>query len=142
MGSTPSSSAASVMPSKPSWLKDLSSNPPASETMQGTKSEASPPLPSSVSSGADAQPASSTAAPNMARPPMAAFLIVTFTVSSKDCAPTVAGLVESRYRMLRRALRPQPPVTCNGYEDATFCSYEQPVRPLLGGRARLKERSG
>src|SRR5215218_10697274 len=130
------------MPSKPSWLKDLSSKPPASETMQGRKSRASPPSPPSDSSGADAQPASSTAAPKMARPPRAAFLVVNFTVSSKDCAPTVAGLVESRYRMLRRALRPQPPVTCNGYEDATFCSYEQPVRPLLGGRTRLTEHSG
>ena len=36
--------------------------------------------------------------------------------------------------MLRSPLRSRPQVTCNGYEAATFCSYEQADGPPLGGR--------
>src|SRR5215218_10766016 len=73
MGLTPIASAPSWRPSAPSWLNDLSSKPPVSETMQGTTSDDAPaPLLESDASGADAQPERiSAAAPtvaNAARP--------------------------------------------------------------------------
>ena len=56
--STPSSSDAASRPSNPSWLNDLSSNPPASETMQGLKPSTAPPAaPVSVGVGFGCRPA-------------------------------------------------------------------------------------
>ena len=82
MGSTPSSAEASLRPSNPSWLNDLSSKPPASETMQGRKSLAAPPP--SVSSGAAAQPASTIAlVPIRAMPLVMRLREVILKVSSK-----------------------------------------------------------
>ena len=143
-GSTPSSSAALVRPSKPSWLNDLSSKPPASETMQGRKSRPRRSPPSIGFLGRDPQPASSAAAPSMARPPSAAFLVVTFTVSSKDCAPTVAGPVESRYRMLRSALgrsRPWNAMVMKTRHSAHMSSAGPRARAPKG-RAQRAGRSG
>ena len=60
MFSTPSASLASSRPIRPSWLNDLSSNPPVPETMQGRKPSTAPPVASvsvGVASGAEPQPA-------------------------------------------------------------------------------------
>src|SRR6478735_1796381 len=102
IGSTPSSLAAFSRPSDPSWLNDLSSNPPESETMQGTKSEAAaPPDDSPPSSGAEAQPASRSAALSAASPPMAALRVVIVKMTSKIAGPQgwMGRDVQSRYRI-------------------------------------------
>src|SRR6187431_817954 len=93
--STPSSSDAASRPSNPSWLNDLSSNPPASETMHGLKPSTAPPAAADslvAGSGADPQPARATSSPAAATTPTN-FLVVEIVNSRlhKRCPADFAG---------------------------------------------------
>ena len=88
ISSTPSSSAAWVAPSKPSWLNDLSSKPPASETMHGWKSLAAASLPLSLVSSSGASPhAARVAAASSATRPLETTFLDFFTNASKFVHP-------------------------------------------------------
>src|SRR3712207_4179316 len=127
LGSTPSSSAPAVRPARPSSLNELSSKPPASDTMQGTKSLAAPPVASPVGSspasgGGAAQPASSRAlAPSVARP-ATVFREVILKMSSKMLPGRRPGPL--RYTLPREIGRNR------AHERLRPNGYQSAIRPI------------
>ena len=124
------------MPSKPSWLNDLSSKPPASETMQGRKSSAAGGLLRrcrlrSLLSGASPQPARAAVASSATRPLATTFL---------DSSQMPPGSLNPGIEPSGPAERCRANGACPRRLREDHCAKRLPSRDLCGRRPGAKLR--